>query len=118
MTPTEFVDSLKTYCRDSAVTDCLQELQAPPGRRPDPELMRLSAWFNSLSSEHQENIAAVMREVADATLFGVLCVIDGVRVIEATTEKSEFMLSAVRLGRESVIAPGLELLHDVLRAEP
>lgn len=62
-------------------------------------------------------VALAMKESADATLFGVLCVIDGVRVIEDDSEKSDFELSASRQGVRSVIAPNTSDLHDLLSDE-
>ncbi len=117
MTPKEFVVALKSECRDSAVAGCLGDLQLPPGRKPAPELVKLSEWYLSLSTDGQENVAAAMRQAADATLFGVLCVIDGVRAVEPVGAKSQFVLTAKRLGAESTISPGPDLLHDLLRAE-
>jgi hypothetical protein len=77
MTPQEFVQALTSECRDSAVHGCLQNFQAPPGRKPSPTLVKLSGWYKSLPASDQENVAAAMQQAADATLFGVLCVIDG-----------------------------------------
>lgn len=118
MTPEEFVDGLRSNCRESAVNGCLQNFQSPPGRKPDPALIELSEWYRSLSSECQARVAAAMHQAADATLFSVLCVIDGLSAIEPYGEKSDFRLSATRGGVESVIAPGPEFLHDILRSEP
>ena len=118
MTPQEFVTALKSECRNAAVSGCLQTFQTPPGRKVDPALVKLSEWYKSLSATGQENVAAAMQQAADAMLFGVLCVIDGVRVVESHSEKSEFHLTAIRQGTESVLAPGSEFLHDILRAEP
>jgi len=118
MTPEQFVDGLRTNCRDAAVSGCLQSFQAPPGRRPSPALVELSDWYKSLSSDNQAKVAAAMHQAADATLFSVLCVIDGLSAIEPYGEKSEFKLSATRGGVDSVIAPGSEFLHDLLRSEP
>jgi hypothetical protein len=57
-----------------------------------------------------------MREAADATLFGVLCVLDGVRPIESHADKAQFTLSADRAGATSVLSPGGTFLHDLLRS--
>lgn len=35
MTPDDFVNGLKTQCADAAVHDCVELLNAPPGRRPN-----------------------------------------------------------------------------------
>ena len=118
MTPSEFVQSLKTECADAAVCDCLSLLQEPPGRKPAQSLVTLSNWYRGLSPDDQANVVAAMREAADSTLFGVLCVLDGVRVVEHQPVKSEFRLTATRNGLGSVISPGPEYLHDILRAEP
>lgn len=60
-------------------------------------------------------VAMAMKESAAATLFGVLCVIDGVRTIEDGPEKSDFELSATCQGIRSVISPNVSDLHDLLR---
>jgi len=118
MTPETFVSILKTECRDSAVTSCIASLEAPPGRRPAPDLVALSQWFRSLAESDRRSMESAMRMAADATLFGVLSVIDGVRVVESDPEKSEFTLTATKTGVVSVISPSETLLHDLLRAEP
>ncbi|SDI84709.1 hypothetical protein SAMN05216588_12647 [Pseudomonas flavescens] len=118
MTPHDFVDALQRECADAAVHDSLHLLQSPPGRRPAQALVDLSNWYLGLDPAGQANVAAAMREAADATLFGVLCVIDGVRVIEDQPAKTAFRLTAIDDGSESVISPGAEPLHDLLRAEP
>lgn len=110
MTPEEFVDGLRSTCRDSAVSGCLKTFQSPPGRTPSPALVELSEWYKSLDSDNQERVAAAMHQAADATLFSVLCVIDGLSAIEPYGEKSDFKLSATRGGVESVIAPGVGVL--------
>jgi hypothetical protein len=114
MTPEFFVESLEKHCRDSAVKDCIANFMEPPGRKPAELLVRLSNWFRALPPNDQEMVALAMKESADATLFGVLCVIDGGRVIEDGPEKSEFELAALRQGSRSVISPSTSYLHDLL----
>ncbi len=118
MKPEVFVDALKHDCRDGAVRDCLASFEKPPGRRPRQELVHLSQWFNALPESDRALVTRAMREAADATLFGVLCVIDGVRPIESEGEKSEFSLLATRGGIQSQISPNETYLHDLLRSEP
>ncbi|MCC4624249.1 hypothetical protein LL973_07940 [Xanthomonas campestris pv. nigromaculans] len=114
MTQNDFVNALKTECADAAVHDCLELLKAPPGRRPAQSLVSLSVWYRGLDPADQAHVAAALRIAADATLFGVLCVIDGVRVIEDQPAKSEFRLTATCNGSTSIISPGPEDLHDLL----
>lgn len=118
MTPDFFVDALKTHCRDAAVDDCASLFEHPPGRRLAAELAVLSNWFKTLSETDRESVISAMRMAADATLFGVLCVIDGVRVIEDGSDKSTFQVTATVGGATSVISPNDTFLHDLLRAEP
>jgi hypothetical protein len=114
----EFVSALTETCRDSAVADIAAVLQKPPGRKVPNELKELSSWYNSLSRGQQERTVAVMRLVADSTLFGVLCVLDGVRAVESSLEKSSFRLTANKGKVSKLLAPGPELLHDIYRSHP
>ena len=116
MNPSEFVRSLIETCRDSAVSDVVSNLKKPPGRKAHGELNELSVWFNSLSAEEQARTTEAMRLTADYTLFGVLCVLDGVRTIEHSTEKSRFRLTASKGKVDSVLLPGVESLHDIYRS--
>ena len=118
MTPDFFVEALKKNCRDSAVEGCVAVFENPPGRRPREELKLLSRWFNALPPADRGLVIAAMQKASDATLFGVLCVIDGVRAIESKKEKSEFKLTATRCGVESQLSPSDTFLHDILRAVP
>ena len=81
-----FVRALKSECRDAAVTDCIASFRSPPGRTPRPELVQIAKWFIGLSDSERTMVESAMAEAADATLFGVLCVLDGVRAIEAEEE--------------------------------
>lgn len=113
MTPSEFVSGLKTHCRDSAVEDCISNFKSPPGRKPDQSLIELSQWFSALAERDRKMVACALTEVADATLFGVLAVLDGARTIEGQGEKSVFHLTAHKNGVTSTICPGPHDLHDL-----
>jgi hypothetical protein len=112
-----FVRALKSECRDAAVTDCIASFCSPPGRTPRPELVQIAKWFIGLSDSERTMVESAMAEAADATLFGVLCVLDGVRAIEAEEEKAEYVISAVRAGETTQISPTETFLHDIYRSE-
>lgn len=114
----EFVRALKQNCCDVAVDDCTSILQNPPGRKPDQALVALSEWFKKLSASDRALVIESMRMAADATLFGVLCVIDGVRPCESSPEKSQFTIYANKSGEQTKVAPASHFLHDILRSEP
>lgn len=117
MTPEFFVDALREQCIDAAVDDCVANFLQPPGRKPGEALLRLSHWFRGLSAADREMVSKAMQESAHAAVFGVLCVVDGVRVIESDAEKSEFELTATRGGVRSVVSPSSTHLHDRLNSE-
>lgn len=117
MTPESFVAALATFCRDGAVSDCVQLLTDPPGRKPEPELVCLSGWFKGLPEIERSRVITAMRMAADSTLIGVLCVLDGVRPVEGGEEKSVFQLTAIRGREASTLVPSEELLHDIYRGE-
>src|SRR5690554_227018 len=109
--PEYFVKALEKHCRDAGVEGCLEDFESPPGRKPDPTLVHMSEWFKSLSPSDRDMVAKAMQEAADATLHGVLCVLDGVRPIESGSEKSRFQLIAQKGAEQSIICPGGEALH-------
>jgi hypothetical protein len=113
MTSEEFVRALKFGSSDSAADGTIKNLRQPPGRRPHAALVKLSSWFNQLSSEDQACVAQVARESAEAALFGVFCVLDGVRVIEDTPDKGDLELYFIKNGNRTLINdPRQEPLHD------
>lgn len=113
MTPDEFVSALKTHCRDAAVEDCVASFRSPPGRIPAQSLLGISRWFGGLCEQDREMAVLALHEVADATLFGVLAVLDGARPIEGAGEKSIFHLSAHKAGVATTLCPGPHELHDL-----
>lgn len=116
MTTQEFVQAIKAHVIDSAVRDVSANLESPPGRRPPPTAVAASLWFRSLPEESKQLALYAIREAAEYSAFGFCCVLDGVRVIERTEEKSEFRLICVSpTGTETVLNPPEgEMLHDVL----
>lgn len=118
MSPEYFVRALKSQCSDAAVEDCLSNFRDPPGRAPRADLVRIAKWVQSLSEADRSCFRLALQEVADATLFGVLCVVDGVRTIENSEEKSDFILTARRGGAISQVSPNDTYLHDLFRSEP
>lgn len=114
MTPDSFVDSLRTEVRDSAVNGCVRQYERPAGRRPPASLVELSQWFTGLSAEDRAMVAKVAHDVADATVFGLLCVLDGVRTIDDGPDQGELRLTYVKASDETRLNdPDGESLHDI-----
>lgn len=117
MTPEDFVRAVRISCIDDVVKDCVGSYVAPPGRKPHSTLLRLSAWFNALSSADQAMVSEAMRDSAEAAVFGVFCIIDGVRAVDSGSGKFEFRLTAQQSGQESLLSPSNTYLHDLLRSD-
>jgi hypothetical protein len=49
-------------------------------------------WFKSLGGHERQFVRSIVSDAVDSALFGVLCVIDGVRVVEDQGEKGSFEL--------------------------
>jgi len=116
MDPAEFVKAIKLYACDLSVDGTAKNLLRPSGRRPHPDLLKLSAWFKQLPADDQITVLDVAREAAENAIFGVFCILDGVRAIENGTGKGGFEIHYVK-GDEKVLlnATNGEMLHDIFQ---
>jgi hypothetical protein len=97
-----------------AVKSTLASLEDPPGRRPRHHLAEASEWFLSLSQRDRDEVGRVAEIAARHAVFNMLCVLDGVQVIEDTPENGQFVLTFHKGGEVSQISPsGAELLHEL-----
>jgi hypothetical protein len=117
MNSQEFVKIIKLVVRDGAINDVISVTENPPGRKVSQQLRTRSEWYRSLSDEQKEIVKSIVSDSVDSTLFGFLCVIDGVRAIESGTNKGS--LELIYTKDESVhLNPkdGL-MLHDLYNAQ-
>jgi hypothetical protein len=115
MTPDEFVSIIQRFVRGSSVSETLQFVRKPPGRRPLKEVLALSQWFNALGKHDQDMVAGMMRLVAHSSVAGMLCILDGVKAIESTPEKGYLELRFVKDGRTEILNPPKgAMLHELL----
>jgi len=113
MTREEFVSRLSEVCRDSAVAGVMELLTRVPGRKPQQSTLELSDWFKSLSPTDKAMVERIAALSAHQCLFGVLCVLDGVRTIRDRAGVS-FRLTAMEGNLSNVLLPASECLHDLL----
>ena len=115
MTPEDFVLAIKKAAFDSAVTGTLHKLKAgPPGRGSHPRGIALSLWYNELDPGDQQMVLETIRDAAHAAVFGVLCVLDGVRVIDDPPHVDLRLTATGQHGTTTTLASGSEPfeLHD------
>lgn len=110
--PEEFVQVLRTEVFDSAVSDVISSLEAPPGRRPSSALVDASRWFTALESTDRAFVESVIRMAAHSAVFGVLAMLDGVRVIDGPPHGDLELRYVSADGRESRLNPVGAELHD------
>lgn len=110
MNAEEFIDAVYLVVYESAVKGTMKQLAHPSGRRPRPDLVELSAWFNELSEADKKRVGDVARLAADHAVFGVLAVLDGVRVIDDGGRTELY----IRTGDGTLLNDPPEL-HDLFR---
>lgn len=119
MTSYDFVKRIEIAVHDSAINGTVSLLQRVPGRKPSPNLVQLSQWFNGLRPDDQESVREVIKLAVGNAVFGMLVVLDGDRSIS----KPDDLLGTIELRYntegQSVLLndPSGEPLHDIFSAE-
>ena len=107
-----FVDVIRKVVLDAAVMGTLETLSDPPGRRPSPELRRVSDWYKTLSENDRLMLEASIAMAARSAVFGFLSVLDGARAIEGGPEKGHLVLEYRRNDRSVPLTNSS--LHEML----
>lgn len=109
-----FSEDLKRMVETELPDAIRSSLERPAGRAPDPDLVAQSQWYNALTEAGQEKVLAVAARAADLAEFSVLVVLDGGDVISEELKPYELRLTAVKDGRETLLASSTEYqgLHD------
>ena len=113
-----FVDLLQLVVLDGLSVELAETWQNPPGRLRSEERSLRSGWITNLSGPDRALLEAFGQDVARAAVFGVLCVLDGVRKIE-DSEHGHLELQHVTNGSFKLLASSGEdmpvnFLHDLL----
>lgn len=91
----------------------------PPGRNPRSDVLSLSAWFRELSEEEKSRVVALMDDAARTSVFGLFCILDGVRKIGGGYEDGQFELSWIsdETGERKLVSSATsDYFHDVFRS--
>jgi hypothetical protein len=118
MNSESFIKAIKIAVKNGTAKDVVDNIKNPLGRSPEPEIVKLSAWYNRLSNEDKLNIDNLLEQAVNYTIFGFLCVLDGVRAIEGKGEKGSLELYYVK-GNDRILLndSNEEFLHDIYNAE-
>ena len=118
MNSSEFIESIKIAAGQLTTDDLVSNLENPPGRSPDKKLVELSDWYNSLNTSNKEKLHEIIKLAVGQSIFGILCVIDGVRQIESSLDKGELVLEFRKNGETIRLNdPNGEYLHDIFNSE-
>jgi hypothetical protein len=118
VTPEQFIEALRNVVLAHVTANTISALEKPPGRRPRRDLVDASAWYQRLSDDDRARLRDVVAMAAHSTMFGMLAVLDGMRVIEDTTEKGTFRLTFSKGGQEWELNPPEGVpLHDLLNQQ-
>lgn len=116
MTTEHFVTGLVQVVHEASVADTLTSLErGPSGRRPPKRLLELSAWYQALSAADQVRLRQVVELAVHSSLFGTLCVVDGVRTLEEATEFELFSVQGAK--RLQLNVREAECLHDEYQSQ-
>lgn len=111
----EFVETIKSVVINDSIKSIESTLLKPPGRSPQNKTLEMSNWFNSLDSQDKSIVKEVIKESIETSVFGFLCVLDGVRAIENNNEKGVLQLYYVKDDHRILLNdPNDIYLHDLL----
>ena len=109
MTPEEFVETIVSEAYERAASGVRKATISPPGTEPRQSEIELSNWYNDLDAKSQDMVYTLIKKGADAGIFGVFAIIDGVR---GGGSLPKFRLFAD--DRELTVED--DFLHDLFRA--
>lgn len=112
----EFISVIKKIVRDAAVSDTISVMEHPPGRKPPQESKDRAEWYRSLDHDQRRLLASVIADAADRVIFGLLCVVDGVRAVEDGEVKGRFELRYVKGTATLLNDPNDVMLHDLYKS--
>ncbi|WP_284140760.1 MULTISPECIES: hypothetical protein [unclassified Virgibacillus] len=114
----DFVKNIIEVVREESITDSVEDLIDPPGRKPSSEDIELSSWFNQLDDTDREKLIEVVKRAVDTSIFGLFAVLDGVRTIESDTNKGKLELF-YKKDENSILLnnPKEVYLHDIFNKQ-
>lgn len=109
----EFVTGIKKAVSDTMVDDIKYTFE---NIKLDnfPKKKEMANWFNHLGFAEKEIVINLIKEVSEKSIFGTLCVLDGVRTIEDAEDKGSFELYFIKDDKRTLINTEKgEYLHEL-----
>ncbi|WP_032703408.1 hypothetical protein [Pseudomonas syringae] len=106
----DFVDAIKLVVSDATISDTVEVLSSPPGKKPNPRLVEISNFYNQQSADGKSHIDAIIKKSVEEAVFGFFCVLDGVRAIEPSSNNG--ILSLLYEGNLTVKLNAGADMHD------
>lgn len=121
MNQEKFIEIIKEVVSNSSFDGIIGTMLHPPGRKPSNKLLEISEFYNELKDEDKQVVNNIIKLAIDSSVFGFLCVIDGVRSInESVEDNGSLKLSYINdaSGKETVLNnPDEDYLYDIYNAE-
>ncbi|HKQ39496.1 MAG TPA: hypothetical protein VJ063_15570 [Verrucomicrobiae bacterium] len=108
MNTQQFIGAIKEAVYEQAFLGLIEALKSPPGRRPDPRLLKLSDWYHSLTPDAQAMASELTKAAAKQATYNFLLLLDGLLAAEARGEKGEFQLFYTKDGISAILNPRSE----------
>src|SRR5258706_6447177 len=103
MNAEEFIAAIKSAVVDDSIESVTSNLVKQPGRNPAKEMIEMSKWFNKLNIEEKKIVEQIIKESVETSVFGFLCVLDGVRPIEEDEIKRKLSLYFEKDGNQELL---------------
>ncbi|MET0637368.1 MAG: hypothetical protein ABWZ25_15160 [Chitinophagaceae bacterium] len=116
MDSNEFVYALKKVVELSAISDVGKNL-GDLSITPSDSNSDSKSWYIELDDGGKECVNQIIEDSIRTAIFGVLCVLDGVRAIEDTMDKGSLELYFVRDDEKVLLNDFNEdFLHDIYKS--
>jgi len=115
----KFISAVKKHVCKSAIEDVITTLENPTGREPSHELIELNKWYIKQDENSKSKIEEITKEAAESALFGLFCVLDGVRMIDDDLKDGNLKLIYEIDGIQTILSDSQSIteLHDIFNCE-
>ena len=89
----EFISAIRTEVYDSSIESTIDKLIHPPGGNPVPGLLEQSDYYKHLTVNEKRIVNNIISGAVKESVFGFLCILDGVRKITDSEDIGKIELS-------------------------